>query len=862
MATRKEEREAARAAAAHRSGSSSAERLRLVAFLRRRRDAIVDEWLVGVQRLSATAGLSQRTIRDYVPPLLDHIADSIEASGDELALPESSTEQHALDRLSEGFDLDEVVTELFVLREVALRHWDDENPSDGRYGQRLLGRALDETITVSVARYAEIRHRALLALDQVSTAALEAEDLDELLQRLLHVFRDTTASVDEAAILLRDGDVLVRRAAIGLDERLDEGEIRLRLGEGFAGRIAERAEPLHLDRSTSQDVVRSPALRAAGLRALYGVPLVSRRGVLGVAHMGSLTAPEFSLQDRRLFDSLAARATSGIEQLLLRQTAAERAAALEESEARFRGTFENAAVGVAHVALDGTWQHVNDRYCEILGYSVSELRGLRFQDVTHPDDLGANLAAVEQLVAGDIDTYSSEKRYLRRDGTAVWVALTVSLARDPAGAPCYFISVAQDIDRRKETEARLQLLMSTSEELSSIRDHQKALERLAQLAVPTLADWCAIDIVAEDGSIGDYVAIAHRDPQKVEKVRELRRTFPPAHDAPHGPPEVLRTGRPELFPELPDRVLEEYAQSPEHLEGMRSLGLRSMAFMPLQVGDRTFGALTLAHGESGRRFAERDRAFLTELARRASIELENTRLYEEATRSTEIRDEVLAIVSHDLRTPLATIGLSATLLAGLDEVRGHPEIARKVETIRRSEQRMGRLITDLLDLSSINTGTLVLETRQARVAEILEEAVESYELIAEESRVELRTEDETGGAEVVGDRDRLQQVLSNLVANAIKFAGGGATVTLRARTHADRVQVSVRDTGPGIPEDQLEHLFTRYWRGRGRRSGGGAGLGLYIAKRLVEAHRGEMWVESELGSGTTFHFTVPLRRAG
>jgi PAS domain S-box-containing protein len=304
----------------------------LAEFLRSRRDLILKRWQEAVQDRPASQGLSRRALIDHLPQLLDAIAETGELNvTDQRARIDTETaERHALERLSEGFDLSQVVVELAVLRDCILEAWDEERaPGAARPEVRFLNRSVDRAVGASVDQYVRARDRTLKALDRISTVALESRRLDDLLYGLLKVMADTTASVDTAAILLREGDDLVLRAAVGLEES-HAGSFRLRIGEGFAGRVAAAGQPrLVSGAQLEAEGIVSPALEGKKLRCLYGVPLKDGDGVIGVARIGSLSAPEFSEQDRRLFDALAVRASSGIVQHLLREATERRAAELD-----------------------------------------------------------------------------------------------------------------------------------------------------------------------------------------------------------------------------------------------------------------------------------------------------------------------------------------------------------------------------------------------------------------------------------------------------------------------------------------------------------------------------------------------------
>src|SRR5919107_496957 len=300
---------------------------------------------------------------------------------------------------------------------------------------------------------------------------------------------------------------------------------------------------------------------------------------------------------------------------------------LRESEERFRGTFEQATVGIAHVATDGHWLRVNRRLCDIVGYEKEELLGLTFQDITPPDDLEADLGGARRLLAGEIETYSREKRYFRKDGSIVWIYLTVSLVRSPLGEPRYFISVTEDITERKRIEEAQRFLAEVGASLSSSLDYRTTLARVARLAVPHLADWCVVDILKEEDGSLDRLAVAHQDPEKGALVQELQKRYPPDPDAPRGVGQVSRTGRSELVPEIPESLLEEAARDAEHREILQGLGLKSYMIVPLVARGRTLGAISLVSAESGQRYGPAELELAEELARRAALAVDNARLY-------------------------------------------------------------------------------------------------------------------------------------------------------------------------------------------------------------------------------------------
>ncbi|MGK3988576.1 ATP-binding protein [Sorangium sp. So ce136] len=287
---------------------------------------------------------------------------------------------------------------------------------------------------------------------------------------------------------------------------------------------------------------------------------------------------------------------------------------------------------------------------------------------------------------------------------------------------------------------------------------------------------------------------------------------------------------------------------------------RSLVAAPLRGRDgQCIGSVQLLDRRDGP-FVESDEVLLTQLAQSASVALENARLYNEAQAATRARDDLLAIVSHDLRNPLNTIAITASLLRSdlLQRKDGEEDDAvQLVDRMDRGIQRMTRLIEDLLDASRIEAGRLVVSPRVERGGALVREALEAAASLAEAKGCRVTQGPLDAGLEVLADRDRVLQVFSNLLGNALKFTPKGGVVSVSLCRVADLARFSVADTGPGIPSEHQPHLFDRYWKAS-QESRTGAGLGLYIARGIVEAHHGTVAVESTLGHGTTIHFSLPL----
>ena len=407
--------------------------------------------------------------------------------------------------------------------------------------------------------------------------------------------------------------------------------------------------------------------------------------------------------------------------------------------------------------------------------------------------------------------------------------------------------------RVERAERRAAFLADVGAVLASSLDYEITLATAARLAVPELADFCMVDVL-EPGSGLRRVATAHRDSAH-EELLGLSRQHPP--DIARSPlARPMHTGEPALLPALTAEDLADIAPADEDRQALSELGVRALLALPLVAHGNRLGVLTLGMAGSGRSFEPGELSVALELARRVALAVENAALYRASQQAVRARERVLSIVSHDLRNPLGTIRTSALVLASatLDVTRRD----KQAGVIVRAVERMERLIQDLLDLARIDAGRgLALELRLLDVREVLAEVVEVGRSRAEAKLIDLRQELPDELPHVPADRDRLFQVLGNLLSNAIKFTPEGGTVRVAATVAPPSLRIEVSDTGPGIDPVEGARVFDPYWQVT-RTASLGTGLGLPIAKALVEAHGGDLAFESTPGVGSTFYFTLPL----
>ncbi|HKN58759.1 MAG TPA: PAS domain S-box protein [Gemmatimonadaceae bacterium] len=665
-------------------------------------------------------------------------------------------------------------------------------------------------------------------------------------------------------------------------------------------------------------------------------------------------------------------------------------------------TFEQAAIGIAHLTLNEEWISVNQRCCEITGYTREELLQFKVEELTHPDDVPASLEFIRRIRAGELPEYKMEKRYVRKDGRVIWVNLTVSLVRSANGSPMYIVAFIEDITPRRQAQAeasrslsllratlestadgmlvvdldgkilsfnqkmadmweipaevfacgddqrainaaleklvypdefmtkvielyrnpeeasydvlelkdgrtferysqpqriddvpvgrvwsfrdvtarrraeeqahalareqaaraeaensqrRATLLAEASRVLSASFDYETTLAALVRLAVPALADYCALDIVEAEDRF-ERIGEAHADPDKAQLLSEVA-TFPRSALTPSHPLiRVMTTGVPVLEADITPAFIRQSFAEPSQRKIVEALAPRSLICVPLASSGKPLGALTLVTSDSSsRRFTVADLSLAADLARRAAIVVEHARLFHEAQQATRARDDVLAVVAHDLRNPLNTVSMAVSLMLETTPPERVQE-RRQVEIVRRAADRMNRMIQDLLDVKRMESGRLTIEANPESPSGLINDTIDMLRPLAAGSTIRLETSIEDDLPMVLADSSRIQQVLSNLVGNAVKFTPRSGRITVCAEQIDSEVRFAVIDTGPGIPAEQLPHIFGRFWQAK-TSDHRGIGLGLAIAKGIVEAHNGRIWVESHIGLGSTFYFTLP-----
>lgn len=415
----------------------------------------------------------------------------------------------------------------------------------------------------------------------------------------------------------------------------------------------------------------------------------------------------------------------------------------------------------------------------------------------HPEDVKLFERAVKETFENDKD-YDLDYRVIWPDKSIHWINAKGRVIRDKNGKVIRFTGTGADITERKVTEERNRILAEVSMIFSSSLEYKETIKKASSLIVPAFASKIDIRLYEE------------------EKLR-------------------------------PFFVLYESNPDPE---------VGSSLSVDIHVRGKVSGVITYTTDKSRAPYLESDRDFAEQFAQRVALAVDAGKLYQSAQNAIRIREEVVAIVSHDLKTPLSGVLLNTQLLMrNMTKEEIHPYI-KKIERIKHSAERMNTLIEEILDVTKLEAGTFTIEPQPEEVRSFVLEAIELHKSIAEEKSIDLLVNCQSSCKEIECDRPRILQVLSNLLGNALKFTPNGRSITVNVETVKDKVKFSVQDSGPGISQDKIPLIFDRFWQAQATKKLG-SGLGLFIAKSIVEAHKGNIWVESEEGKGANFIFTLP-----
>lgn len=409
------------------------------------------------------------------------------------------------------------------------------------------------------------------------------------------------------------------------------------------------------------------------------------------------------------------------------------------------------------------------------------------------------------------------------------------------------------LDKAENSVRDQRLLLRVGVELGASLDYETTLQKVARLVVADFADWCFVDLVDSTGRIRD-VAVAHRHRDKEELARGLLRNLPQLASAPHGVVRVLRTRETEMYTSAADQPppLGHYL-GVDYPDALRELGARSYICVPLLVREKALGAITYVRGPDSQGYDRRDLELAGELARRSATAIDNALLFQKTSDAVRKRDEVMAILSHDLRSFVGAVTATTGMLLKKEQP---ADVRESLERLDRTAEKTKDVIENVLEVSRIESGAVPLSLCARDAETLVSDALDAAWTKARAKGITLESHI-APGLRVQCDPTRIFQVLTNLLDNALKFTPFAGNVAIRAWSEETKAVFTVSDSGTGISEEDLPHLFDRFWQGHNQ-AHVGAGLGLAIVKGIVEAHGGRVFVESRPNEVTTFGFTLPL----
>jgi PAS domain S-box-containing protein len=517
---------------------------------------------------------------------------------------------------------------------------------------------------------------------------------------------------------------------------------------------------------------------------------------------------------------------------------------------------ESSGDAIVGTSLQGEITSWNAGATRLYGYEAHELIGQPIAPLIPPERMAEELSILQRVGQGE-QVGPLETVRLARGGRRLEVAVTASPIRDDQGRIVGASKIARDIGEQKRTTQALRFLSEASKVLSASLDHEQALQRVAELVVPTLADWCAFDVLDADGQLR-RVSVAHVDPAKIPLAHELQELARQGM-ASNRPQIIVGTGQSEQFLDIPAELIAAVETHWRVREIIEQLGLRSYVGVPLKFRDRTLGVLTLVSAESGRTFTESDIALAEDLAQRAAMAVANSRLYSEVSEASRRKDEFLATLAHELRNPLAPIRNAAELFRLFGQLPKELSEARNI--VDRQVTQLTRLVDDLLDVSRFTRGKIVLRTEPLELSALVARALEMSQPMAAAAEQSLEVEEAAESIVLMADPTRIAQVIANLLNNSAKYTERGGRIRLVTRREGNTAVIEVSDNGIGIPADMLGRIFEPFAQVDSslERSQGGLGIGLTLAKNLVEMHGGSIEAASDgRGRGSTFTVRLPL----
>ncbi|MGN6602475.1 MAG: ATP-binding protein [Ginsengibacter sp.] len=522
----------------------------------------------------------------------------------------------------------------------------------------------------------------------------------------------------------------------------------------------------------------------------------------------------------------------------------------------------NSPIGIHIVNEEGTVLYANKADLDLSGFAESEFVGHPIEDFyddpKHVDTLWEKLKKEGKFT-------NENARRKCKDGSVKDVLISCN-AYYEAGKFQHTRCFTLDITEIKKSEDYLKLINQASQELAATHDTGEALDKIMKFLVPQFADWIVINEMSDDG-FAYLLKMGHVDPEKVKMAEEYRKNHPININEPYknSVGYALKTGETILVREVTPEIIEKGAMDEEQLMILKKLSVKSVMIIPMQIKGRITGVISFISCNPQNLFDEADLNFATDFCNRVALTLENTRLYEEVKKDIAERieadkkkDEFISIASHELKTPVTSLKAYTQILQSTFNDEHNEAAVQMLSKMDKQIDKLTSLIVDLLDVTKIDKGELVFEMEEFDFNNLVEEVVEEMQRTTKNHKIisDLHPCDP-----VVGDRNRIGQVVINFISNAIKYSPEGDKIVVATFCENNKVQLSVKDDGIGIPKEEHPNIFKRFFRvsGKSNYTFPGMGLGLYISAEIIKRHSGRIFFDSEAGKGSTFSFEISSR---
>lgn len=504
--------------------------------------------------------------------------------------------------------------------------------------------------------------------------------------------------------------------------------------------------------------------------------------------------------------------------------------------------------------LEGNITSWNKAAEKMYGYEAHEAIGQKIFLIIPKELHQEELVILGKLKKGERIEHFETMR-VRKDKRKIYVSLSISPVKDTKGKIIGVAKIARDITAQKKAEERQQFLDKASLILSSSIDYSTTLKNIAKLIIPYLADYCRIVVFDENNLIKEVVT-HHIDKRKISLVTELYKIYKDREKNIHGVNNILATGKAEILPEISEAVFESVKDNPKLVTLLQKLELQSYMGVPIKIGTKIIGAITFSSIQKDRLYTTYDLALAEELARRVAYAVENSRLYQQSQQSLAIRDEFISDASHELRTPVTSLKM---YIQGLQKQFERVENTISLTYLTKMNNQVDKLtslISDLLDVSRLQSGRIEFHEEFFDVNKLVADTVEAIKPIVKTHTINIEGEIPQL---CIGDKDRVGQVLTNLITNAIKYSPKADRIVIALQPGKDAATITVKDFGIGIGKQHLDKIFNRFYRvvDLDERTFPGLGIGLYISNEIIKRHDGSMRVVSTKGKGSQFSFTLP-----